>query len=257
MTRFKLGAEAAALLHHPNIVPIYSIGWQDGQPFFTMPLIDGSTLAHHVQAFMGKPRKAASLMEKLARAVHHAHERGVLHRDLKPANILIDSAGEPHVTDFGLARILTRQERVTVTGSILGTSSYVAPELLGGKPNALTVLCDVYSLSIVLYELLCGSPPFKDLTPLREFRRACEDEARFPQAAVLTSATDLRTICLKGLSKDPRQRYKSALDLAEDLRRYLDGKPIRARPASAFERAAKLAKRGPGSPCFWGECWCW
>lgn len=257
--RFRLEAEAAAKLEHPNIVPIYEVGEADGRPYFTMKLIAGGSLANRLSQPQGRfaASAAARLIAQAARAVHYAHQRGILHRDLKPANILLDAQGEPHITDFGLAKRLGGSTELTMSGAVLGTPSYMAPEQAAGKNDQVTTAADVYSLGAILYELLAGCAPFKAETPLATMRKVVEEEPT-PPSQLLRSRrrkeaqtskseidTDLETICLKALEKSPARRYASAEALAEDLERWLRHEPIQARPNTVWEVGAKWARRHP------------
>ena len=246
--RFHLEAEAVAQLDHPNIVPIYEVGEHEGRLYFTMRLVEGGSLA----AVAGL-REAATVIAKVARALHYAHQHGILHRDLKPANILMDANGEPHITDFGLAKQIENASDLTLTGAVMGTPSYMSPEQAAGKSRQLSTAADVYSLGAILYELLAGQPPFQADTPLATMRAVVEQEpvppsriahhgSRRPPHAV---DRDLETICVKCLQKSPAQRYASAEALAEDLERWLRREPIRARPSSVWEQGVKWAKRHP------------
>jgi len=253
--RFHREAEAAANLDHPHIVPIHEVGEYEGQHYFSMKLIDGGSLA---SKHMPVPdRQAAILISTVARAVHHAHQRGVLHRDLKPANILLDAAGQPHVTDFGLARRAAGPESqlgeqgVTRTGNIVGTPSYMAPEQARAEKGT-SVGVDVYSLGAILYELLSGRPPFRAGTPLDTVLQVLDCEPEPPHKFNPRTNYDLETICLKCLEKDPQRRYGSAEALADDVDRWLSGEPIVARPSTLRERALKWIKRRPAAAALIG-----
>jgi hypothetical protein len=241
--RFRQEAEAAANLDHPHIVPIHEVGEHDGQHFFSMKLIDGPSLAKRGTVRPAQ-REAATLLVKVARAVHHAHQRGILHRDLKPGNILVDRAGEPHVTDFGLARKVEGDSGMTHTGAIIGTPSYMAPEQARGD-KLLTTAIDVYGLGAIFYELLAGRPPFQGENPLDTLRLLQESEPARPSALHRDIDQDLETICLKCLEKDPTRRYRSADALAEDIERWLAGEPITARRTGGVERTVKWVRRHP------------
>lgn len=251
--RFLAEAELAARLEHPNIVPIFQSGETDGRPWFAMKLIAGTTLAAAMQKPDWKPANAdggaprlsfrhfAALISQVACAVQHAHERGVLHRDLKPGNILLDPAGEPHVTDFGLARRLDVEGSLTLTGSPLGTPAYMAPELARGD-RVTTTAADIWSLGAILYELVNGRPAFVAENVPAMLRRILEDE---PARRAPAAARDLEVIALRCLRKDPRERYPSAGELADDLDRWSRGEPIHARPAGPTERLWRWARRRP------------
>jgi len=282
VARFRAEAEAAATLDHPNIVPIYEVGEHDGRHYFSMKLIEGETLAKRI-ANLKSPlsdRAAASLLATVARAVHHAHQRGLLHRDLKPGNILVDRDGQPHITDFGLACGIETDSALTRAGTIVGTPNYIAPEQAAGV-KALTTAADVYSLGAMLYELIAGRPPFVGATVMETLQQGMHDEpvapwiarrthraqgnpkseGRAPQegqspkaehdAANMQMAdsgirpSDLDIICLKCLEKDPARRYGSAEALAEDLECWLGNRPIQARPATTVERLSKWVQRKP------------
>ena len=263
--RFRLEAEAAAQLEHPCIVPIYEVGESEGRHFFVMKLVEGGTLAEKVSSIgfrvsgsettsghrnqletsNAKPETFAALLAKVARAVHHAHQRGILHRDLKPANILLDPDGEPLVSDFGLARLIEGDSSLTLSGAAVGSPSYMAPEQAAGQSKEITIAADVYSLGAILYELLTGQPPFRADTPMATLRQVMDQEPRRPSSINRRVDRDLETICLKCLQKNPGQRYASAEALAEDLERRLRHEPIRARRNSAWEHARKWARRHP------------
>jgi WD40 repeat protein/tRNA A-37 threonylcarbamoyl transferase component Bud32 len=252
--RFKQEAEAAAKLDHPHIVPIFEVSEHEGQHYYAMKLIDGGSLHKVKPAWCLSPEldrseirrrqtKIATLLIAVARAVHHAHQHSIIHRDLKPANILIDAAGAPHVTDFGLAKKIEADSAMTQTGAIVGTASYMSPQQANGEP--ITTQADVYGLGAVLYELLTGRPPFKAKTPLDTLIEVREQDAIRPSKLVPQVDRDLETICLKCLEKQPERRYGSAETLVEDLQRWQRGEPIEARRAGSVERAAKWVRRHP------------
>ncbi len=242
--RFRTEAEAAANLDHPNIVPIFEVGEHQGRHYFSMKFIEGGSLTEKMAALKESPRQAAGLLSLAARAVHHAHQRGILHRDLKPGNILIDSHGQPHITDFGLAKRTETDCEQTRTGAIVGTPSYMAPEQAQAN-KSLTTSVDVYSLGAILYEMLAGRPPFRGETVMQTLLQVSQREPDRPRHVNPRADRDLETICLKCLEKDPKKRYSSADALADDLDRWLRGEPIQARPSSAWERTTKWAKRRP------------
>ena len=245
LKRFRLEAEAAAQLEHPCIVPIYEIGERDGSCYFSMKLIEGGQLDEIVTHKPLPVRQAAELVAKLARTVHYAHERGILHRDIKPGNILLDKNGEPHLTDFGLARLVETESTVTRTMEVLGTPSYMAPEQASGNNAVLTNATDIYGLGAVLYQLLTGRPPFAGGTTYETVRLVLETDPRQPRLINPKVDRDVSTICLKCLDKNPQRRYASALALAEDLERWLRREPIRARRTGLFTRGRKWLQRNP------------
>ena len=248
LKRFRLEAEAAASLDHPCIVPIYEVGERDSHCYFTMKFIEGGQLDEVVTHTPMSLRQAAELIAKMARTVHHAHEHGILHRDIKPGNILLDTNGEPHLTDFGLARLVESESTVTRTLEVLGTPSYMAPEQAAGNNPAtagLTSATDVYGLGAVLYQLLTGHPPFAGGTTYETIKLLLETEPRPPRLWNPKVDRDLSTICLKCLEKDPQRRYSSALAVAEDLESWLRHEPIRARRTGVFARGRKWLQRNP------------
>lgn len=243
MQRFHAEAEAAAALDHPGIVPIYEIGDCQGQPYFSMKLIEGRNLKQHLPELRLSARRGVQILAKVARAVHYAHQHGIIHRDLKPSNILIDSQGEPHLTDFGLARRTGADDGITHTGDVLGTPHYMAPEQAAGRKGAATTLADVYSLGAILYELLTGVVPFPGDDLLETLRRVREDEVPPPRQVQPTVDRDLEAVCMKCLAKDPQERYATAAELADDLERWLTGVPLSVRPEGLFRQVIAWLRR--------------
>jgi tetratricopeptide (TPR) repeat protein len=243
--RFRSEATAAAELDHPHIVPIYEVGECQGQCYFTMKLIRGSSLARKPDEYMSRPREAVRLLVTIARAVHHAHQHGILHRDLKPANILLDADGQPHVTDFGLAMRFTNEADITQSGALTGTPSYMAPEQAMPQKSKLSTATDVYGLGGILYALLTGGPPFRSVTPLATVLEVVDKPPISPRSLNSRVPVDLETICLKCLEKEPSARYSSAEALADDLERFFNGEPTLARPLPAWRRTLKWARRHP------------
>ncbi len=247
LKRFRLEAEAAARLEHPGIVPIHEVGERDGSCYFSMKFVEGGQLDEVVRRESMSTRQAAELIAKVARTVHYAHEHGILHRDIKPGNILLDAKGEPHLTDFGLARLVESESSVTQTLDVLGTPSYMAPEQAVGNNAAVSSATDVYGLGGVLYQLLTGQPPFAGGATYETIKLLLDTEPKQPRLLNPKIDRDLSTICLKCLEKDPKRRYTSALALAEDLERWLKHEPIQARHTGIFARGKKWVRRNPTS----------
>ena len=243
--RFRLEAEAAASLDHPCIVPIYEVGEREGSCYFSMKFVEGGQLDDLMKRGPISIRRAVELIAKLARTVHYAHEHGVLHRDIKPGNILLDKQGNPHLTDFGLARLMESESTVTGTRDVMGTPSYMAPEQAIGNDAKLTSATDVYGLGAVLYQLLTGRPPFFGETSYETIRLLLNTEPRPPRLLNPKINRDLCTICLKCLEKNPERRYPSALALAEDLEHWLKHEPIRAKPSGFITHSRKWVIRNP------------
>jgi serine/threonine-protein kinase len=243
--RFLREVEAVAGLRHPNIVPLYDAGEADGRPYFTMELVEGGSLAQKIAGVPQPAAQAAALVAAVADAVQVAHQNGIIHRDLKPHNILLTSDGTPKVTDFGLARRLENGGALTVSGAVMGTPSYMAPEQARGKNDTVGPATDVYALGVVLYELLTGRPPFQAETPTATLQQVLADDPVPPRQLNRRVPRDLETICLKCLHKEPARRYHSAAALAEDLRRQAAGEPIRARPAGPVERGLRWLRQHP------------
>ena len=242
--RFQVEAEAVALLDHPNIVSIYEVGEHEGRPYFTMPFVDGrdlNSITEHEKLIA--PRRAAQIASKIATAVHYAHSRGILHRDLKPGNILLDGEDEPHVTDFGLAKNLDSSDQLTRTNAIVGTPAYMAPEQALGRNSEVSVATDVYGVGTILYAMLTGEAPHTGSSSMEVLRRVIEAPPRGLHSSKVTQ--DLKVICEKCLEKVPADRYQSADALAADLKRYLDGSPILARPVSKLSTAIRWSRRNP------------
>src|SRR5205823_2062160 len=245
LKRFRREAEAAASLDHPSIVPIYEVGEREGACYFSMKFVEGGQLDEVVKRAPMSIRQAAELIAKVARTVHYAHEHGILHRDIKPGNILLDTKGEPQLTDFGLARLVEAESTVTRTMEVMGTPSYMAPEQAAGEYTKLSNATDVYGLGAVLYQLLTGHPPFAGSTTYEIIKLLLDSEPRPPRLLNPKIDRELSTICLKCLEKDPRRRYSSALALAEDLEHWLKHEPIRARRIGVFTRGKKWVWRNP------------
>jgi predicted Ser/Thr protein kinase len=245
LARFRIEAEAAAKLQHPNLVQIYEVGEYQGRPYFSLEYVEGGNLDDRFGGQPQPPISAAALVEKLARAMHYAHQRGIVHRDLKPANVLLTLAGEPKITDFGLAKQLGSEAGLTHTGAVMGTPSYMAPEQAEARHAEVGPATDVYALGAMLYEFLTGWPPFIAETSWGTIERLLREEPVPPRRLQPNVPRDLEIICLKCLEKDPRRRYTTAEELADDLQRFREGEPIRARPAPVWERAWKWVRKRP------------
>ena len=262
--RFEMEAKAAANLDHPNVVPVHDTGVFEGRHYFSMRLVEGESLAAKMGDFWlplakstsrsksalkaqatGRAMRIASVVATVADAVHYAHQRGVLHRDLKPGNILIDAAGQPYVTDFGLAKRVEADNSLTLAGEVLGTPAYMAPEQAAGKTSQTTTAVDIYSLGAILYELLTGRPPFQAGTSMELLHALLHDEPSVPRQLNPAVPRDLETICLKCLEKDPARRYTSARAFAEDLRHFIQGEPVQARAISAPDKLWRWCCRKP------------
>ncbi|HVS39710.1 MAG TPA: serine/threonine-protein kinase, partial [Gemmataceae bacterium] len=244
LTRFRTEAQAIARLHHSNIVQIHDVGEVGGLPYFSLEFCTGGNLDEKLNGTPLLPKDAARQVEVLARAMHAAHQQNVIHRDLKPANVLLAADGTAKITDFGLAKKLD-EVGVTHSGAIMGTPSYMAPEQAAGKPEEVGPLSDVYALGAILYECLTGRPPFKAATVMDTLVQVLADDPVPPRQLQSKTPRDLETICLKCLQKEPGKRYATAADLAEDLRRFQAGEPIRARPVGVVERGWRWCKRYP------------
>jgi len=259
IARFRSEAEAAAQLDHRGIVSIFEVGESDGIPFYSMRYIEGTTLAKRLAAGSIPPREAAALLAKVADAVQAAHDRGVLHRDLKPSNILIDAAGQPHVSDFGLAKRIEADQSVTHTGAILGTPCYMSPEQAAGSRGDVGPQSDVWSLGAILYQMLTGRPPFQAASPMDTLLAVLETDPPLPRLLAPEVNRDLEMISLKTLQKPQELRYASAGDLAADLRAYLSGDPLSARSGGLADIAARLFRETHHAVVLenWGLLWMW
>jgi serine/threonine-protein kinase len=266
VTRFRTEAQAAARLAHPGIVPVYKVGEEDGRVYFSMQYVEGTTLAARVAAGPLPPPEAARLVAAIARAVHHAHEAGILHRDLKPANVLLEAPGsqpggleQPLVTDFGLAKQVMGGASLTGTGAIVGTPSYMAPEQAEGRTHEVGRAADVYALGAILYELLTGRPPFQAASVVEVLLRVRTEEAVPPRHLNPRIASDLELVCLKCLEKRPEHRYATAAALADDLEAYLKSEPVSARVSSLAYFLSRLLRETHHAPVLenWGALWMW
>jgi WD40 repeat protein len=247
LVRFRTEIEVVARMQHPHIVQVYEVGAAAGKPWFAMEFVDGGSLDDRIKGMPQPPRQAAELVETLARTLHAVHQRGIVHRDLKPGNVLMTPDGFPKVADFGLAKRLDTESGPTVTGDIVGSPAWMAPEQARGRTQEIGPATDTYSLGAILYQLLTGRPPLVGTTPWETMHQVATVEPVAPRRLQPGVPADLETICLTCLRKEPDKRYTSAEALAEDLRRFLAGEPIRARPVGPVERAVKWAKRRPAA----------
>jgi serine/threonine-protein kinase len=249
LARFRREAEAVAQLQHANVVQVYDVGEADGQPYISLEFIDGGSLAAKLTGTPLPPPEAAMLVASLAKAVAVAHRRGIIHRDLKPSNVLLTADGTPKITDFGLAKKLD-DPGDTREGEVVGTPSFMAPEQAAGRVDAIGPATDVYGLGAILYECLTGRPPFRAATAHDTIQQVLAEEPMPPSRWQPKLSRDLETICLKCLNKDPARRYGSADDLAADLKRWMTGELITARPVGLPERALKWLRRRPTVKAF-------
>ncbi len=245
LARFQTEAEAVARLKHPNIVQIYEVGEHNGLPFFSLEYVDGGSLSANIGGKPQPPRAAARLVERLADAMDSAHRQNIIHRDLKPANVLLTLEGDPKITDFGLAKRLEGDSSQTRSGTLMGTPSYMAPEQAHGESRKIGPLSDLYSLGAILYEMLTGRPPFQGTTVLDTLEQVQKQEPVPPSRLQPKMPRDLETICLKCLQKAPEKRYADASALSGDLRRFLAGEPIMARPVGRIEKGWRWCQRNP------------
>lgn len=246
--RFRREAKAAAQLKHPNIVPVHEIGEHEGRHYFTMDFIEGQSLAEIIREEILSPRDASDLLLKVARALHFAHKQGTIHRDLKPANILISAENTPHVTDFGLAKMVESvaaesETELTATGQILGTPSYMSPEQASGNQGVVGPASDIHSLGAILYATLVGRAPFAADSPIDTLMQVMKKEPVTIRDLNPSVPRDLETICLKCLSKEPQKRYTTAAEFADDLSRFLEDRPVKARPVGPAQRLIRWSKR--------------
>jgi serine/threonine protein kinase len=247
--RFRAEAEAVARLQHPNIVAIHEVGEHEGFQFFSMDYVAGVNLAELVRSEILQPKRAANYLKTIAEAIHYAHQQGIIHRDLKPSNILLDAAGQPRVTDFGLAKRLAGSAestlQLTVTGQIFGTPAFIPPEQAAGRHGEVGPRSDIYSLGAVLYFMLTGQPPFSGKSLEEILFQVVHQPLVSPRKLNAAVPRDLETICLKCLEKEPARRYAGAQELADDLGRFLHDEPITARPVATVEKFWRVCKRHP------------
>jgi len=257
LARFRAEAESAARLEHPSIITVHEVGEHDGQAYFSMKYVEGQTLAGLLSDGPLPPRLAAQYVSTIARAVHHAHQQGILHRDLKPANVLLDQQGQLFVTDFGLAKRVAAGDKLTRTGAIVGTPAYMAPEQAAGSRGTIGPASDVYSLGTILYELLTGRPPFQGASPVDTIMMVLDQEPVPPRRLNPNVDRELETVCLKCLEKAADLRYGSAAQLADDLDAFLQGEPISARPSNIFYFMTQMLREKPQAAVMehWGILW--
>jgi hypothetical protein len=264
LARFRAEGQALARLQHPGIVQIHDIGQQDDKPYLILEFVEGGSLANRLNGTPWEPMAAATLVAKLARTMQAVHDQGIVHRDLKPANVLLTTADEPKITDFGLAKQLEAGQGLTASGAVMGTPSYMAPEQAGGRKRAIGSHTDVYALGAILYELVTGRPPFQAETPLDTILQVVSEEPEAPRRRCPQVPRDLETICLKCLQKDPSHRYASAREFAEDLERFQRREPIRGQRVPLRRRLMAWGSRHPalatGVLCIVGQSllvWLW
>ena len=259
LDRFRSEAESAARLEHPGIVPVYEVGDVDGRAYFSMKYIDGATLADRLATGPMQPREAARILIDVARGIHFAHERGVLHRDLKPSNILLDAAGRPHVTDFGLAKQISDPGSLTRTGAMIGTPAYMAPEQAAGARGQVGPTSDVYSLGVILYHMLTGRPPFQAASPVDLVLMVLEQDPVPPRLLNPKADRDLEMIALRCLQKPTDLRYQTAAALAADLDAYLHDERITARSGQFMQIVSWWLRETHHAVVLenWGLLWMW
>jgi eukaryotic-like serine/threonine-protein kinase len=259
LARFQAEAEAVARLDHPNIVPLYEVGQLEGQPYFSMKFVAGTTLARKLAEGPLPPREAAEMLAPICRAIHFAHRQGLLHRDLKPSNILLDEDGRPLVTDFGLAKRFTDGTSLTHTGAVVGTPSYMAPEQAAGGRGDIGPASDVYSLGTILYQMLTGRPPFQAASPVDTVLMVLEQDPLPPRVVNAKADRDLEMIALKAIQKPPDLRYHTTEAMAEDLEAYLAGEPVSARSGGLTQVIARLFRETHHATVLqnWGLLWMW